>query len=81
MPKTILIVDDINVNRHILRHMLAREYNVLEAENGEDALALLARGRNRPFPQCCSTFICRAWTAMRFCAGCVKIQIGCRFPW
>ncbi len=38
---TILIVDDAEVNRVILRGLFENEYNLLEAENGEQALMLL----------------------------------------
>ena len=32
---TILIVDDMEINRAILRGLFERDYNLLEAENGE----------------------------------------------
>ena len=35
---TILIVDDVEINRAILRNVFEKEYNILEAENGEQAL-------------------------------------------
>lgn len=38
---TLLIVDDMEVNRAILRSLFERQYNLLEAENGEQALVLL----------------------------------------
>lgn len=38
---TLLIVDDMEVNRAILRSVFERDYNILEAENGEQALMLL----------------------------------------
>ena len=38
---TILIVDDMEINRAILRGLFERDYNLLEAENGEQALMLL----------------------------------------
>lgn len=38
---TILIVDDMEVNRAILRNLFESEYNILEAENGEQAILLL----------------------------------------
>lgn len=38
---TLLIVDDMEVNRAILRSLFERQYNILEAENGEQALILL----------------------------------------
>ncbi|MEG2420498.1 MAG: EAL domain-containing protein [Oscillospiraceae bacterium] len=40
--KTVLIVDDHAVNRAILTNILSKEYAVLEADNGQTALALLA---------------------------------------
>ncbi|WP_283675470.1 EAL domain-containing protein [Butyricicoccus sp. Marseille-Q5471] len=39
--KTILIVEDNSVNRQILCNILREEYQILEAENGQQALALL----------------------------------------
>lgn len=38
---TLLIVDDMEINRVILRTLFEQEYNLLEAENGEQALMLL----------------------------------------
>ena len=38
---TILIVDDMEVNRVILSGLFQEEYHLLEAENGEQALLLL----------------------------------------
>lgn len=38
---TILIVDDIEVNRIILQSIFEKDYNLLEAENGEQAMVLL----------------------------------------
>ena len=38
---TILIVDDMEVNRAILHGVFETQYNLLEAENGEQALLLL----------------------------------------
>lgn len=43
---TLLIVDDMEVNRAILRSLFEKEYNVLEAENGEQALVLLNQYQN-----------------------------------
>ena len=40
--KNILIVDDIEINRIILYELFHNQYNVLEAENGEIALNLIA---------------------------------------
>lgn len=39
--ETILIADDAEINRAILRNLFADQYNLLEAENGEQALLLL----------------------------------------
>ena len=38
---TLLVVDDVEVNRAILRALFENNYNILEAENGEQALLLL----------------------------------------
>ena len=40
---TLLIVDDMEVNRAILRALFEQDYNLLEAENGEQALMLLSQ--------------------------------------
>ena len=37
----VLVVDDVEMNRIILSELFADSYNVLEAENGEQALLLL----------------------------------------
>lgn len=41
MQETILIADDAEINRVMLRGLFEGEYNLLEAENGEQALMLL----------------------------------------
>lgn len=41
--KIILIVDDKAVNRQILRHFLAEEYEIIEAGDGDEALKILYR--------------------------------------
>jgi len=44
MPKprrSLLVVDDIEINRIILRSMFEQEFNVLEAENGVEALRVI----------------------------------------
>ena len=41
MKRTILIVDDQMINRKILNRLLADEYDVLEAEDGEKAMEIL----------------------------------------
>ena len=38
---TLLLVDDMEVNRAILRNLFEQDYNLLEAENGEQALSCL----------------------------------------
>ncbi len=43
---TLLIVDDMEVNRAILRSLFEQEYNLLEAENGEQAMMLIQQYRN-----------------------------------
>lgn len=44
--KTVLIVEDNDVNRKILKHILSDEYFILEAANGAEALAVLSeKGR------------------------------------
>ena len=45
--ETILIADDADLNRAILRNLFEDEYNLLEAENGEQALILLRQYRER----------------------------------
>lgn len=42
--RTILIVDDMEVNRFILRTIFQDEYNIVEAENGSKALEILNSG-------------------------------------
>ncbi len=39
--KTILIVDDVEINRAILAAIFCEEYNIVEAENGQQAIELL----------------------------------------
>lgn len=41
--RTLLIVDDVQTNREILKRMLESEYTILEAENGKEALQLIHR--------------------------------------
>jgi two-component system, cell cycle response regulator DivK len=46
MSRTILVVEDQEDNRQILRDLLgASDYEMLEAENGEEALAAVAKRR------------------------------------
>ncbi|MEG2652955.1 MAG: EAL domain-containing protein, partial [Ruthenibacterium sp.] len=44
--KTILVVDDTVINRTVLTKIISGVYPVLEAENGQDALALLSEHRD-----------------------------------
>ncbi len=46
MRTKILIVDDVDINREILAEMLKDEYEIVMAENGKQALAILAQQRN-----------------------------------
>src|SRR5574344_2640674 len=41
--KTILIADDVEVNRAILREMFATKYQIYEARNGIEALDILKK--------------------------------------
>ena len=46
MTKRILVVEDQEDNRQIIRDMLAgTDYEIIEAENGEEALAAVAKQR------------------------------------
>ena len=44
--KRVLIVEDNELNREILREILSAEYHVLEAENGQQALEILAEHKS-----------------------------------
>lgn len=46
MEKTILIVDDIEVNRALLAENFKDDYEIIEAGDGEEALRVLDSGRN-----------------------------------
>lgn len=43
VKKTVLIVDDNEINRKILKNLLQDQYELLEAENGKVALDILTR--------------------------------------
>ena len=43
MRNKILIVDDVDINREILRSILEDEYTILEAENGIQALEIVVQ--------------------------------------
>lgn len=42
----ILITDDSEINRSLLADMLGGEFEVLEAENGEEAVEILEKGKD-----------------------------------
>ena len=44
---TLLIVDDMEVNRAVLRNLFIKDFNILEAHNGEQGLMLLNQCRDR----------------------------------
>lgn len=44
--KSILVVDDMEINRAILGELLARDFDVLEAENGEVAIRMIEEYRD-----------------------------------
>ena len=46
----ILIADDSEMNRAILADMLESEYEIIEAENGEEAIGILEERRAPPSP-------------------------------
>ena len=46
MQKQILIVEDNELNRALLKEILSVEYRILEAENGQEALDLLQQQRD-----------------------------------
>ncbi|MFA6865988.1 MAG: EAL domain-containing protein [Clostridia bacterium] len=45
MEETILIVDDSYVNRKLLSEIMSFEYNIIEAENGKEALQILLENK------------------------------------
>ena len=47
MKQRVLIVEDNELNREILRELLSDEYKTLEAENGQEALDILRQGKER----------------------------------
>lgn len=38
MKRKILIVEDVKLNREIIKRILCNEYDILEAQNGQEAL-------------------------------------------
>ena len=49
MEKAIIIADDDEMNRSILRELFKHEYDILEASDGEQVLALLEKEKNLIF--------------------------------
>lgn len=47
MRDTILIVDDEELNRELLRQMFETDYNILMAKDGKEAIAQLGKNMNR----------------------------------
>ncbi len=47
MLKKILIADDNGINRRMLIHTLCQDYDILEAENGKEAISILMRNYNQ----------------------------------
>ena len=43
---TILIADDFLINRQLLKNIFQEQYEILEAENGKEAITLLTRYQN-----------------------------------
>jgi CheY-like chemotaxis protein len=61
MSKCILVVEDQEDNRQILRDLLGNAgYELTEAENGEEAIAAVAKRRRTSSSW---TSNCRSWTA------------------
>lgn len=46
MKKSILIVDDIDVNRAVISEMIKDSYNIIEAEDGEAAIELMSKNQD-----------------------------------
>ena len=46
----ILIVDDSEMNRALLADILEEQYDVVEAENGVEAISLLSKAKSRFLP-------------------------------
>ena len=64
MPRTRLVVDDELMNREILANMLNKDYRVLTAEGGEEALELL-RQKYSLISAVLLDLKCPGWTASR----------------
>ena len=59
MRNKILIVDDVDINREILRSILEDEYTILEAENGKQALEIVDQEAKNMI------WSCRRWMGRR----------------
>ena len=44
--RTILIADDAEINRDLLRMLFENDYNIIEASNGEEAIEALASNKD-----------------------------------
>ena len=64
MRNKILIVDDVDINREILRSILEDEYTILEAENGKQALEIVDQEAKNML-QFCWIWSCRRWMGRR----------------
>ncbi|MBR1471857.1 MAG: hypothetical protein IJ600_09490, partial [Lachnospiraceae bacterium] len=47
MRRKVLVVDDEDVNRQLLGYILSREYDVIYAENGKQAQALIRDNKRK----------------------------------
>ena len=52
IKRKILIVDDSEINRSLLSDMLSNEFDIIEAENGMEAAAILHNQEHRKFLLC-----------------------------
>ena len=50
MRDTVLIVDDVRVNREILSEILEQDYFIMTAEDGKEALDILYENEQSPQP-------------------------------
>lgn len=41
MKRKILIVEDVKLNREIIKRILCNDYDILEAQNGQEALNIM----------------------------------------
>ena len=63
----ILIVDDSNLNRDILKEILGDTYNYLEAENGNQAIQMIGENIGEPSGQGRWLIMCPYWLDMCPC--------------